>query len=50
MKAYRNYLIEKITRVDYIVRDCDNNIVELPNGAWSFRTLKETKDFIDTIA
>lgn len=48
--TYKGYLIERITRVDYIVRDMDGNMVELPEGKWSFRTLKESKRFIDTIA
>lgn len=50
MRVYKGYLIEKLTRVDYIVRDMNGNVVELPEGKWSFRTLKESKCFIDTIA
>lgn len=50
MRVYKGYLIEQLTRVDYIVRDMDGNMVELPEGKWSFRTLKESKCFIDIIA
>ena len=50
MRVYKEYLIEKLTRVDYIVRDMNGNVVELPEGKWSYRTLKESKCFIDTIA
>lgn len=50
MRTYKGYLIEQLTRVDYIVRDIDGNVIELPEGIWSFRTLKEAKNFVDSIA
>lgn len=49
MRTYKGYLIEQLTRVDYIVRDMDGNRVELPEGKWSFRTIREAKNFIDGI-
>lgn len=50
MRTYKGYLIEQITRVDYIIRDINGNVIELPEGKWSFRTLKESKEFINGIA
>ena len=49
MKSYKGYIIEKLTRVDYIVRNKDMVRIMIPDGRWSFRTQREAKAFIDTL-
>ena len=53
MKQYKGYQIEKLTRVDYIVRDLEGNKIHRPDETmfsnWSFRTQKEAKAFIDEL-
>lgn len=50
IRAYKGYSIEQLTKTDYIIRDMNGNMVEPPEGKWSFRTLKASKRFIDTIS
>lgn len=49
MKSYKGYMIEKLTRVDYIVRDMNGKRIMIPDGRWSFRTQREAKAFIDML-
>lgn len=53
MKLYKGYRIEKLTRVDYIVRDAKGNKIHREDETWysnwSFRTQKEAKRFIDEL-
>ena len=50
MKEYKGYKIERITRLDWIIRDSDGETIYTEEGRPSTRTLKEAKELIDRLS
>lgn len=49
MKNYRGYTIKRITRLDWIIKDANNQTVPAADGRPSCKTLKEAKATVDAI-
>lgn len=50
MKEYKGFKIERITKLDWIIKDSKNETVFTEEGRPTTRTLKEAKDLIDRMS
>lgn len=49
MREYKGFTIEKITRVDWMVKDSSGELVRTEEGRPTTRTLREAKAMIDRL-
>lgn len=49
MKEYKGYMIEKITRNDWMIKDQNGDLVRTPDDRPTTRTLREAKALIDIV-
>ena len=50
MKEYKGYTIERITRLDWMVRNNNGEVIMTEEGRATTRTLREAKALVDKLS